>query len=335
MSEVIIIGGGPAGLNCAYYLAKSGKDVILLEKHAFPVDKLCAGGLTVKDFGELPKDIIERAFVTQIIHTPLGKTTFKTSKPLIFTVNRKVLNKWLFERAKKVGAKIEKEKVIKINGNTIITKNGRQYNYCYLVGADGSTSIVRRHLNIPTKYSFIAWQTSLPFPLKDIEWFLDANIFGFGYGWIFPHKKSTVVGFICSNPKNAFKAKTGFLHWLKKTHALVINSPFKPYLINTDYRGHHFGRIFLAGDAAGLASGLTGEGIYFALRSGRSIAQMILSKSNGQNLYNNLLKVKYRHQKAARALNCLPLPVLNTFFECFRKGLKIPFCRELIFKRYG
>ena len=35
MSEVIIIGGGPAGLNCAYYLAKSGKDVILLEKHAF------------------------------------------------------------------------------------------------------------------------------------------------------------------------------------------------------------------------------------------------------------------------------------------------------------
>ncbi|CAD7775814.1 Putative thiazole biosynthetic enzyme [Candidatus Methanoperedenaceae archaeon GB50] len=68
MSEVIIIGGGPAGLNCAYYLAKSGKDVILLEKHAFPVDKLCAGGLTVKDFEELPKDIIERAFVTQIIH---------------------------------------------------------------------------------------------------------------------------------------------------------------------------------------------------------------------------------------------------------------------------
>ncbi|CAD7783133.1 MAG: hypothetical protein KIIPBIDF_01961 [Candidatus Methanoperedenaceae archaeon GB50] len=40
-------------------------------------------------------------------------------------------------------------------------------------------SIVRRHLNIPTKYAFIAWQTSIPFPLKDIEWFLDANVFWF------------------------------------------------------------------------------------------------------------------------------------------------------------
>lgn len=335
MSEVIIIGGGPAGLNCAYYLAKLGKDVILLEKHASPVDKLCAGGLTVKDFEELPKDIIERAFVTQVIHTPLGKTTFKTSKPIIFTVNRKVLNKWLSERAKNAGAKIEKEKVIKINSNTIITKNGRQYKYCYLVGADGSTSIVRRHLNILTKHSFIAWQTSIPFPLKNIEWFLDAKVFGFGYGWIFPHKKSTVIGFVCSHPKNTFKAKTGFLHWLKKTHALVINSPFRPYLINTDYRGHHFGHIYLAGDAAGLASELTGEGIYFALKSGKSIAQMILSESDKRNPYNKFLKIKYRHQKAARALKCLPHPVLNSFFECFRNGLKIAFFRELVFKWYG
>ncbi len=46
--DVIIIGGGPAGLICAEILGKSDKRVLLLEKDAFFVDKLCAVGLTME-----------------------------------------------------------------------------------------------------------------------------------------------------------------------------------------------------------------------------------------------------------------------------------------------
>ncbi len=48
------------------------------------------------------------------------------------------------------------------------------------------------------------------------------------------------------------------------------------YPISYDYRGYHFGNTFLAGEAAGLGSGLTGEGIYQSLASGQEVARIIL-----------------------------------------------------------
>ncbi len=47
--DVIIVGGGPAGLRCAEVLSGSEKKVLLLEKTGGFGDKLCAGGLTLKD----------------------------------------------------------------------------------------------------------------------------------------------------------------------------------------------------------------------------------------------------------------------------------------------
>ncbi len=46
--DVIIVGGGPAGLICAETFGKSDKRVLLLEKEANFGDKLCAGGLTIE-----------------------------------------------------------------------------------------------------------------------------------------------------------------------------------------------------------------------------------------------------------------------------------------------
>jgi flavin-dependent dehydrogenase len=46
--DVIIVGGGPAGLICAETLGKSDKRVLLLEKEANFGDKLCAGGLFIE-----------------------------------------------------------------------------------------------------------------------------------------------------------------------------------------------------------------------------------------------------------------------------------------------
>ncbi len=63
-ADVIVVGAGPAGSTTAYYLAKSGLDVLLLEKTAFPREKVCGDGLTpraVKELVGMGIDISEEA----------------------------------------------------------------------------------------------------------------------------------------------------------------------------------------------------------------------------------------------------------------------------------
>jgi len=340
MSDILIVGGGPAALNCAYHLAKKGKEALVLEKHSYPVEKLCAGGLTLKDFKEgVPEEIVERSFASHTIHTPLGKTALKANFPIVFTIDRKKLSRWLFERALKAGARVETAKVVKIKDNAVITEDGRRYDYHCLVGADGSRSLVRRHLKIPSRQIIIAWQTSVPSSLSKMEWFFDARLFGCGYGWIFPHEESTAVGFGFEGlyPINVHRAREGFLHWLKKTHGLTINTPFRAHPINADYRGHCFDHTYLIGDAGGFASGLTGEGIFFALASGRGVADMILSDND--ETIKNLLSIKRRHDRSAirtaGLLSLLPHPVSTIFIECLRKCMSVRYLFETIVRRYG
>ena len=335
MAEVVIVGGGPAGLNCAYHLAKGGKEVVVLEKHPFPVGKLCAGGLTLKDFKEgVPKEIVERSFSTHTIHTPSGQTTLKAKEPIVFTADRKKISQWLFEWARRAGAIIERKRVTRIEDRAVITKDGKKINYHYLIGADGSLSLVRRYLNVPTINLVIAWQTSLPFSVSKMQWFMNPKLFGQGYGWIFPHRDKTMIGFGCSNLKDIPKTKKKFLFWIKERCGLKINTTFKAHPINSDYRGHQFGHIYLIGDAGGFASGLTWEGIYFALVSGREVARMILNKNYETRDLRALLSLKRRHERMARMLH-LPRPILTHLFECLRRALGISFLSQLIIKKYG
>src|SRR5688572_33348253 len=52
-ADVIVVGAGPAGSTTAYYLARAGIDVLLLEKAAFPRDKICGDGLTPRAVRQL------------------------------------------------------------------------------------------------------------------------------------------------------------------------------------------------------------------------------------------------------------------------------------------
>ena len=52
-ADVVIVGAGPAGTSTAHYLAQTGLDVVVLEKSAFPRDKVCGDGLTPRAVSEL------------------------------------------------------------------------------------------------------------------------------------------------------------------------------------------------------------------------------------------------------------------------------------------
>ena len=99
--EAVIIGAGPAGLKCAEILAKNNKKVLVLEKNAIIGDKVCAGGLTLKDLElGIPNKIIQRKFKKVILHTPLQDREIKLDKPFIATINRKDLGRWKKTRSR-------------------------------------------------------------------------------------------------------------------------------------------------------------------------------------------------------------------------------------------
>jgi len=69
--------------------------------------------------------------------------------------------------------------------------------------------------------------------------------------------------------------------------------------INYDYQGWKFGRIFLIGDAAGLASGLTGEGIYPAIISGEETARVIIDRDHNPVVLEGMIDKHARHSRMA------------------------------------
>lgn len=302
--DIIIIGAGPGGLGAAKELALNGKSVLVLEQNKVIGPKVCAGGLTLKDFKlGLSPGIVSKKFNSMTIKTSYGSRRVKSDKVFIATVSRNKLGQYMAKEAKNAGAQIITDtKVTKIDKKYVITNSGQKYYFNYLIGADGSNSKVRRYLGIETEKIVIALQYKVKKIYTDIEIFLDAKNFGIGYAWIFPHQKFTSIG--CGlDPKFSISAKElqiSFKKWLAKNMIVYDDSEYEASIINYDYRGHHFDNFFLVGDAAGISSGLTGEGIYSAIKSGVEVAKKIIDPKYDEVGIKEILKTKKRHERYAQ-----------------------------------
>lgn len=305
--DVIIVGAGPGGLACAEVTASAGLTTLVLERKLTPGKKVCAGGITWNGLmKKAPQHISEKKFPDQHIFTRHQKICVSSPTPIIATVNRQKLGQHMTQKAQNGGAEIRLGcQVISIESDRIryldkTTQKHQQVMFRYLVGADGSSSFVRRYLEIPVKEIGIGINYWLPADCREMQWHLDSSLFGSGYGWVFPHSDTVSVGaYVDSRVMKANQLKENLLHWGEKNSYPLSGLKGEAERINFDYRGHSFNNIFLVGDAAGLASGLTGEGIYPAIISGEAVARSIVNPLFNPVELKRLIKNHTRHRKMA------------------------------------
>jgi flavin-dependent dehydrogenase len=302
--DVVIVGGGPAGLAAAEVLAGSGRSVLVAEKNEDIGPKICAGVMPtrVAELG-IPPDLADRRFSALKAHTG-GKTYLLSLRsPFAVTVDRGRLGRFLLGRAVAEGTEVKTGMAARAVRADRIEFDGQAVGYTHLIGADGSVSTVRRHLGVGTEKYGVTVQYVLPREYPDFEIFFDARIFGSGYGWIVPHDGRTVVGLGRDRSEiagNNLKATCRL--WCQSMGIDLAGAEEQAWLINYDHRQWRYGNVFLIGDAGGFASGWTGEGIFNAIVSGQEAARKIIDPAYGCPHLKRILKRKRQQEGFHRLL---------------------------------
>lgn len=291
-AEVIVVGAGPAGTLAAYHLARHGISVLILEKSAFPRYKVCGGGLTHKILSEIPFDV--SSTFESIIHSVQFSCNFRdtflrsSETPMMYCTMRDKFDGLLLDKALESGARIVfGEKVMHVsqdrNFATVIT-NDRKFRSQLIIGSEGAGGAVARSAGLRKNIMpGLAWEAevgSSPEILSRFSStiFLDWGTFPGGYGWVFPKKDhfSIGVGGPASLSKGMMPYYRHFLDYLTDAGCRMQEpSSIKswPIPVRVKKSNFHQGRILITGDAAGLTDPLTGEGIFYAVRSGKLAAE--------------------------------------------------------------
>ena len=330
-ADVVIVGGGPGGLSCAQLLAKSGLRTVLLEKKQGIGHKICAGGVTWNGLLQYaPTQLIERSFPVQHIVSRLQHIQIREDNPIVATISRVRLGEWMAEEAKEAGALLILGAQVVALGEgwvSVKTKNQKTPTFIqcdHVVGADGARSLVRRFLQLPSSFG-IGLNAMLPLRREQMEWHLDSRLFASGYAWIFPHGQNCSIGAYCASGQIDIQdLKKNLCHWAKEQKIPVTPAQIRAGWVNYQYSGLAFGHNWLVGEAAGLASALTGEGIYPALVSGQLVAKAILGQEIHTAKLCTLVARHARHRQlaemAARHVRLRPL-FAETLVALLRLGL--------------
>lgn len=306
--EHLIVGAGPAGLRAAQVLAEAGREVLVLEKHAEIGPKTCAGGLTPKTMVELDR----LGFPAGAALASPGHVAFAGGRPVSFdaratvihTIARRELGQLQLGWARGAGAQVRAGvPAVEIDlGARTVRAGARPIRWRHLLGADGADSSVRRALALPIPREYFAAEYNVPgIRLGPLRVECDPKLLANGYFWVFPHRDYTSLGVVA--PKHLVAPSTLRRYLDARLDRLGVRRdgvPFEAATLEVDYRGCHFpGDVHLAGDAAGVVSSLTAEGIYGALVTGEEVARCILDPRAPMPKTARWLRTKRRHDRLA------------------------------------
>ncbi|HTF99423.1 MAG TPA: geranylgeranyl reductase family protein [Nitrospirota bacterium] len=290
MYDIIIVGAGPAGSTCGRLCGLGGLKTLLLDKDTFPRSKPCAGAisehaLSLLDFN-LPGDIVEQECHNVRIHCGGRVIEAGSTHRFGIIVSRRNFDAFLVRKAEDAGVHLSPgEQVASIRenpGSVSVTTAHQTYEGRFLVGADGIHSIVARSIRpaLAKDEMALALVSQTPAADADIAKRLGKTLeiyFGeapMGYGWLFPHREYYSSGI--AGLASRFSRPRESLAYLLKGLSIEgsgVQGHFIPF--GGIKRTIAKGRILLIGDAAGFADPFHGEGILYAILSGKLAARAV------------------------------------------------------------
>jgi flavin-dependent dehydrogenase len=316
--EVLIAGGGPAGSACAWKLRQAGLDVIVMDKAAFPRDKVCAGWITPQVVHDLALDIDDyragRTFqpitgfrVGLIGGTGVLETAYE--RPVSYGIRRCEFDDYLLKRSNArvlLGtpvSKIRREGMHwmvneSIRASMLVGAGGHFCTVARTLGADGDRAAVIAAQEVEFAIEQDAPAFAIAEEVPELYFCQDLK----GYGWCFRKERYLNVGFGRLDSRGLPRQSAAFVDFLKETGRIPHDTSWRwkghAYLLAGDTgRSPVADRVVLIGDAAGLAYPQSGEGIRPAIESGLMAASTITA-AHGNYAKDRLQE--YEHELANR-----------------------------------
>jgi menaquinone-9 beta-reductase len=297
--DVAIVGGGPAGSTCGAFCAAAGLRTIVLEREKFPREKVCGDCLNPACWPVLRRlGIAER--VRQLPHGILHSVEFiairgrkivvdlPSGEESEIAVKRSLFDEVLLRRAGELGAHICEDMTVSVlskcansHGWRIETTRGETFVARVLVGADGRNSTVARLCNLLPRPSRerVALQVHIPLP-ADFGNRVVLQFLPEGYSGQAPVNREELNLCLVGKPSNMPRLR----RWAEKRFNLQRDCQWRTITpLTRAALAPAREKLFLVGDAACVVEPFTGEGIYYALRSGELAAQAIAKVIRGKS----------------------------------------------------
>ncbi|WP_164929790.1 geranylgeranyl reductase [Gloeobacter violaceus] len=303
--RVAVVGSGPGGSSAAEICAKAGFETYLIEKNLSNA-KPCGGAIPlcmVSEF-DLPSEIIDRRVRNMSMIAPSNHAvdiSLTKQDEYIGMCRREVLDGFLRNRAASVGAHLIEGTFTELKRGTPYVLeyrdkdgNARSLKADIVIGADGFHSKIAKTIDAGDVPYAIAFQERIELPPEKMAYYEDrAEMYlGFDvspdfYAWIFPKSNHVAVGTGTMSPnkdgirrmQKALRERAG----AKIAGGKIIKIEAHPLPERSRPR-RVVDRVMLVGDAAGYVTKSSGEGIYFAAKSGRMAAQTIVEAAAGGKL---------------------------------------------------
>ena len=352
--DTVVVGAGPAGIMAAVEAASACDRVLVLEASSLPREKSCGGMLNkyslaaLERFGGVPEEMVLDPRWISFRYYHMDREVKKPTDVRFLNVDRGMFDAWLLSLLPAnvdVAAQVRLAEVsqspVGVTVRAMPTAGGaavgREVSCRHLIAADGPRATVRERLQLRPFNRYISVQEYVRIEPGALEPYFDciySRRFSrdYGIGYIIPKGEVAIIGSIF------YPGTRECAHKHEEVLAILRGIyPFGEAVKRETWIAAHLtrpadlvagqGRILLAGEGGGFLSCTSGEGISFALNSGRmagrAVAESVMAESRVASDALNRYERALRPLKRNLAFRMRAFPFMNNY-ACKNLACHIP-----------